>query len=241
MHVLNQDKNLTKVRFLFWLKEPESYEASFWYHIVMKQTITLFFPAKGRWRVYAGGDTEDLNHHHSIAIQEYAFDFVGIGDDGKSYRNEGKVNEDYFVFGRPVFAPADGTVVEAITGVHDNVPLQTNRHVHGGNYVLIEHTKDEYSFIAHLKYESTLVKAGDKVVAGQKIGECGNSGNSGEPHIHYHLQSSKVHSQYSGDEVKPIAMSIKTFFTNIGLEKDDKIIIKPVYSPVKDDIINIEG
>lgn len=211
----------------------------------MKHTVNLFFPAKGRWRVFAGGDTAELNPHRSTAsgvMQKYAFDFVGIDDDGKSHKNEGKHNEDYYVFGRPVLAPAGGTVVEAVTGVLDNVPLDTNRIASGGNSVLIQHNENEYSFIAHLKYGSTVVKAGDTVVAGQKIGECGNSGNSGEPHIHYQLQSSQVYGRFIGrtNEVEPIAKGIKVFFTNIGIEKDDNTITEPLYSPIRDDIINIE-
>ena len=30
--------------------------------------------------------------------------------------------------------------------------------------------------------------AGDRVKPGQFLGSCGNSGNTSEPHIHYHLQ-----------------------------------------------------
>jgi murein DD-endopeptidase MepM/ murein hydrolase activator NlpD len=33
------------------------------------------------------------------------------------------------------------------------------------------------------------VKTGDKVQAGQKIGQCGNSGNSPVPHLHMHMQN----------------------------------------------------
>jgi diadenosine tetraphosphate (Ap4A) HIT family hydrolase len=31
------------------------------------------------------------------------------------------------------------------------------------------------------------VRAGDQIAPGQTIGACGNSGNSSEPHLHFHL------------------------------------------------------
>ena len=32
-------------------------------------------------------------------------------------------------------------------------------------------------------------KAGDKVAAGDTLGLCGNSGNTSQPHLHFHLQN----------------------------------------------------
>ena len=46
--------------------------------------------------------------------------------------------------------------------------------------------------LAHLKRGSIVVRAGDKVKRGQLLGQCGNSGNSSEPHLYYHLQDSPV-------------------------------------------------
>lgn len=60
-----------------------------------------------------------------------------------------------------------------------------------GNYVIIRHSKHEYSMIAHIKKGSFCVKAGDKVCRGQQIACCGNSGNTSEPHIHFQIQQGK--------------------------------------------------
>ena len=38
---------------------------------------------------------------------------------------------------------------------------------------------------------SATVKVGDKVKQGDVIAKCGNSGYTGEPHLHFQLQSSK--------------------------------------------------
>jgi murein DD-endopeptidase MepM/ murein hydrolase activator NlpD len=45
------------------------------------------------------------------------------------------------------------------------------------------------------------VKAGDKVKVGQELAQCGNSGNSPFPHLHYHVQTT---SQWFKGEGLPI-------------------------------------
>lgn len=44
-------------------------------------------------------------------------------------------------------------------------------------------------FLCHFQNGSIKVKAGDRVTRGQPLGLCGNSGNSSEPHLHIHLQT----------------------------------------------------
>jgi murein DD-endopeptidase MepM/ murein hydrolase activator NlpD len=57
-----------------------------------------------------------------------------------------------------------------------------------GNYVILDLDNDEYALLAHLKGNSILVEKGEDVEPGQHLGECGNSGNTSEPHLHFHLQ-----------------------------------------------------
>ena len=56
--------------------------------------------------------------------------------------------------------------------------------------VLISHGNSEFSLMDHLKQNSVKVKKGDKVKQGDAVAECGNSGPSPAPHIHYQLQNS---------------------------------------------------
>jgi murein DD-endopeptidase MepM/ murein hydrolase activator NlpD len=72
----------------------------------------------------------------------------------------------------------------------DNVPGRPEEIMPTGNRVLISHGNREYSLFMHLKQNSIKVKTGQKVKAGQAVGECGNSGSSPAPHFEYRLQNS---------------------------------------------------
>ena len=72
-----------------------------------------------------------------------------------------------------VVAARQGVVVKAIK--EENATAGTGFSGYG-NTVVIRHTKDKYTLYAHLA--SFNVKAGDKVVAGTKIGTIGNTGKT---------------------------------------------------------------
>lgn len=194
-----------------------------------KHLTQLSLPFKGKWLVFWGGDTLELNHHHDVPAQRFAFDILGVDEKGETHRGDGTRNEDYFCFGREILAPADGVVVEAIDGVHDNTPGSMNTYCLVGNCVVIEHRTNEFSVLAHFQRGSVVVKAGDHVQRGQLLGKCGNSGNSSEPHLHYHLQHSAVFED---------ALGIKCVFDKVQLVRDGTL--KENYSPVKGDIISAD-
>jgi len=159
----------------------------------------LQLPFSGTWFVLNGGSISKLNHHHGNKAQNFAFDFTKLNKTGKSFKDDGKSNEDYFCFGEPILSPDNGVVVEAVDGVKDNKPGNGNYLAGAGNYIVIKHTDKEYSFIAHLRNGSVSVKAGDSVRVGDRLGECGNSGTSFAPHLHYHLQDSDILVTYDCD------------------------------------------
>jgi murein DD-endopeptidase MepM/ murein hydrolase activator NlpD len=146
-------------------------------------------PCKGKWSVGNGGRDAKLNHHVGHRQQHYAFDLIRKGADGKSHSGDGKRNEDYLAWGQEVVAPADGTVVTVVDGVPDHGPDHTDRVFVPGNLVVIDHGDGEHSFLAHFQRGSIVVKPGARVKQGQLLGKVGNSGNSSEPHIHWHLAS----------------------------------------------------
>lgn len=60
-----------------------------------------------------------------------------------------------------------------------------------GNHVVIaQHGDGPFVLLAHLRRGTVRVRPGDPVRAGEQVGECGNSGNSTEPHVHVQVTDS---------------------------------------------------
>ena len=172
----------------------------------------LRLPLDGK--VLIGDGNDFYAHHrrvdlgHPLLVQmgmkhnptRHGMDFIVADPDGKTYKNDGKLLEDYFVFGRPVLAPAAGVVADCIDGRPDNkigefgidydeLMRTKNGRLLGGNYVVLDHGNGEVSFFAHMQKGSVKVQKGDRIKAGQVLGLVGNSGDSFWPHLHYQLQS----------------------------------------------------
>ncbi|HWK90038.1 MAG TPA: M23 family metallopeptidase [Longimicrobium sp.] len=148
----------------------------------------LRLPFEGEWTVVWGGRTVEQNYHAAVASQRFAYDLL-VTRGGRTHDGDGSTLEQYYCWGRPILAPAAGTVVGFTDGLRDQAPGQMDRANPPGNHVILDHGKGEFSLLAHLREGSVAVGAGDRVQAGQKLGECGNSGNTSEPHLHYHLQN----------------------------------------------------
>jgi len=157
----------------------------------------IIIPFTGEWTVYWGGRTVEQNYHAAYSDQRFALDIV-IEIDGKTYETDGVSNEDYYAFGQPISAPGSGRVVSMANDIPDSVPGVLGSPTPLGNHVIIDHGNGEFSFLAHFKQGSVTVAVGDEVTAGQPIAECGNSGNTSEPHLHYHLQTTEIYSEGEG-------------------------------------------
>jgi murein DD-endopeptidase MepM/ murein hydrolase activator NlpD len=153
----------------------------------------LTAPFDGEWTTVNGGITQATSHSWGIVSQRYAYDFVVTDDDGDTHAGDGEELSDYYAFGEPIRAPADGTVVRTKDGLRD-YPRPGSGWVEwrtwdiAGNHVVIEHADGEYTTLAHLRQGSVRVAPGDEVERGEVVGECGNSGLSTEPHLHFQLQ-----------------------------------------------------
>jgi murein DD-endopeptidase MepM/ murein hydrolase activator NlpD len=188
-------------------------------------------PFEGQWLVFWGGDSRELNHHHDSRHQRFAFDFVVVDEAGRTHQDEGRENKDYYAFGQPVLAPADGVVTDVITGVRDNTPGSMNPTFAGGNAVILMHREHEVSVLAHFQQGSIRVKCGDNVKRGQVLGLCGNSGNSSEPHIHFHVQNTPILQDGTG---------LRCVFEKVTVTRNAKSESRMSYSPVKGDIVRQE-
>ncbi|KAA1423084.1 M23 family metallopeptidase [Mumia zhuanghuii] len=170
-------------------------------------SCVLDLPFTGLWLVQNSPARRVPSHGTDRFGSRYAIDFVGVDD----HRRTASVRdwrsalateppERFFAYGRPILAPCPGTVVVAHDGEADHearrsqlalVPYalgQASRARQGvaaiaGNHVTIAYGA-AFVTLAHLRRGSLDVRPGDVVESGQQVAECGNSGNSTQPHVH---------------------------------------------------------
>jgi len=92
--------------------------------------------------------------------------------------------------GTPVLAARAGTVIEIRDsfnegGVDPNLIEKTN-------LVSVMHSDGTFAQYVHLAPYSLLVRPGERVETGQMIGESGNTGYAGGPHLHFDLRRTRI-------------------------------------------------
>lgn len=174
----------------------------------------LHLPFTGRRAVQNSPANRVPSHGSTLFGTAYAIDFVAVDGHGRSgppgWRSllSTEPPEIFTGFGAAVLAPASGTVVS----VHDGEPdhearrsqpallayalTQAGRVRQGpdavaGNHVVIAlGPSGPFVLLAHLRRGSVEAVPGTPVVAGTRLGACGNSGNSTEPHVHVQVTDS---------------------------------------------------
>lgn len=203
---------------------------------------TYILPLQGRW--FAAAAPSFTGHHRWASVQEFAFDFIKIGDGLSTYQHAGEKLTDYYAYNEPIYAVADGVVVSvsdeieettdnlkrsnekeeeyfARVGAHQQKLMKKGPQYIYGNHIVVRHANEEYSVYLHLKPGSIGIKAGDLVKQGQPIARLGHSGNSTEPHLHFHISNS-ADLLYS--------RSLPITFSNIHLYPDDNGAIRHIHS-----------
>jgi len=150
-----------------------------------KYLMKIGLPFFGKWKVWQGPNGK---HTHK-GDWKNAWDFVIEDKEQKPYKSDGISLDDYYCYGAPVVAPADGTVVNIVDGIQDNDPGEVNMAQNWGNTIVIKHADFLFSQVSHLKQDSFKVKIGDFLKKGEHIASLGNSGRSPQPHLHFQLQS----------------------------------------------------
>ncbi|HZB30961.1 MAG TPA: M23 family metallopeptidase [Streptosporangiaceae bacterium] len=176
---------------------------------VRREPVIVRVPVLGRW-IAANSPADRVPSHGVHAYgQSYAIDLVHEPDDGGTWKGArawppARPPRRFAGFGRPVYAAADGVVVRASDWQRDHwsrdswlaLPFLfaegSVREVFGprfllGNHVVLDLGGGVYAAYAHLRRGSVRVRPGQRVAAGDRLAECGNSGNSSEPHLHFQL------------------------------------------------------
>ena len=209
---------------------PEKALYDYLHHLkrkVVNPYYTMFLPFWGEWFVSQGYDGK-ITH---LGDWGKALDFVICDEKQDTYNNYGQKLADFYCYNKPILAPADGYVYDAINYVEENEINEVNVLQNWGNSIIINHLNGLYSQISHIKKDSFLVNIGDYVKKGTIIATCGNSGRSPEPHIHFQAQ----HIPTFGAKTVPLPLSY--FIEN----KDNLLSLKINEIPEENTIIsNVE-
>lgn len=153
----------------------------------------------GTYLVANGGANSTVNGHfltlepkterqRAYRGQSFGVDLVKI--DSLGLRTSGwrpSDPADYQIYREPVFSPCAGTVISARKDLPDMpVPIPDETLLEG-NHVAID-CGEFVVLLGHFRNASLLVRAGDQIQVGEKLGEVGNSGKTFEPHLHIHVQ-----------------------------------------------------
>ncbi len=163
--------------------------------------VQLSPPLKGKnWFTPNGPANNSIHRRVIIPLdgtprvpERFAVDWVKIGENGFTYQGDPSKNESYHAYKSPIYAAAPGKVIAVKDGIPENTPtsksmaVPINLETIGGNYVMVHLGSHQYAFYAHLIPGSIKVKTGDILKSGDPIALLGNSGNSTEPHLHFHI------------------------------------------------------
>ncbi|WP_232818991.1 M23 family metallopeptidase [Homoserinimonas sp. OAct 916] len=176
--------------------------------------MVLDLPFHGMWRVENSPARRVPSHGTAAFGSSYAIDFVHVDKNGRSapftWRSmvAAEPPERFLGFGVPILSPVTGVVVATHNHEPDHdgrrsqlilIPYmlgQAKRARRGaaglaGNHVVIAMSdRGPFVLVAHLQEGTVNVRVGDHLQAGEKIGRCGNSGNSTEPHVHVQVSDS---------------------------------------------------
>ena len=149
--------------------------------------VRFRLPLDGPILVGWGGNTPGVNYHVAYPDQRWAYDLV-VAKDGSTHAGDGTNLADFYCYGLPVLAPANGEVVAVLDGQPDQPIGVLGGMPAGGNQIVLRVAPRQYLFLCHLSRGSINVREGDEVTQGQPLAKVGNSGNTSEPHLHIHLQ-----------------------------------------------------
>jgi len=173
----------------------------------------LSLPFRGTWRAEMSPARRVPSHGTHLFATTYGIDFVAVqGRRSATTRDWRTVlateqPERFLAFGRPILAPVAGRVVRVHEGEADHVArrsqlalvryamTQAKRVRSGagalaGNHVIVQGDGGGYVVLAHLRAGSIQVEEGERVAVGHEVGQCGNSGNSTQPHVHVQVMDS---------------------------------------------------
>ncbi len=152
-------------------------------------------PFNGGIWLAGDGPANDSSHRRSIfavdghiySPERFASDWVKVGPNGDTHHDEASKNENWWGWGEPVLAVADGDITEVVDEFPDNAPRVlppvTLDNI-AGNHIVLKIAPNRFVTYAHLQRGSIKVRTGDHVHRGDVLALLGNSGNASGAHLH---------------------------------------------------------
>jgi murein DD-endopeptidase MepM/ murein hydrolase activator NlpD len=141
-------------------------------------------PVRGPWTVEKG-TAEVHRRNHSSAFTQNLIIEVG----GKRFKSTGKTPEDFYAWGQPFHAVGDGRIAK-VDDQHPDPPVGRAGDWRVANLIIQDLGGGVHVHYGHIRQGSAKVKEGDTVTRGQALGEVGNSGSDGRPHLHFTMLDS---------------------------------------------------
>lgn len=162
-------------------------------------------PVGGQGWMADGGPARPSHHRFGLIVfngapclaRRYAIDWKRQLE-GATFSGDPADPRSYHCYDHPVTAVVDAVVALAADGFPDNVPrtsagfspaMPVSLDTSPGNMVVLDLGGGQFAHYAHLKPGSIRVRSGDRVRRGQVLGHIGNSGDSREPHLHFHVSN----------------------------------------------------
>lgn len=165
----------------------------------MQETIKVGFPLRGEWLSPNTPGTKIPSHGTNRLGTRYAYDFIQVDWKRKglpAYRGSllqylffGMPLKEYYCWGQDIYAPCDGTVIQAKDGYEERTRTNLRRDMSNayknahyfdpnkddvqsvaGNYIIIEHDDNVYAALCHLQTGSIRVTVGQSIKKGEVIG-----------------------------------------------------------------------
>jgi len=133
---------------------------------------------------------------HARLPGRFAIDWMKVDAHGRTLKDDSGFVASSLSYGAKVLAVADARVAAARDGVTEAARIADNRtHPHpdaAGNFISLDLGNGQFATYEHLRPGSIKVARGDRVRVGQVIAEVGFSGDSTEPHLHFHVSDSPM-------------------------------------------------
>jgi murein DD-endopeptidase len=166
---------------------------------ISRDAVPLLSPpfAGGVW---LAGDFGNVSGHrrslmaidgHVHQPERFAIDWVKVGPNGDTHHDGTTRNENWWGYGEPILAVADGEITQVVDGIAENTPRVLPQAVTldniAGNYVILRIASNRFVTYAHLQLGSIKVRVHDHVHRGDVLALLGNTGNATGAHLHFQV------------------------------------------------------